>query len=79
MAAGIPVIASPIGENNVVIENYKDGFLAKNVNDWVKKILILNKNPKLKNEMTKKALNKVKVKYSIESNIKILNKIFTKI
>ena len=79
MAAGIPVIASPVGENNIVIENYKDGFLAKNSNDWIKKILLLNKNIKLKNEMTKKALNKVKVKYSIESNIKILNKIFTKI
>jgi glycosyltransferase involved in cell wall biosynthesis len=79
MAAGVPVIASPVGENSKVIENYKDGFLAKNVNDWVKKILILNKNVKLKNEMTKKALNKVKVKYSIESNIKILNKIFTKL
>ena len=79
MASGVPVVASPIGENNIVIKNYKDGFLAKNEDDWVKKILLLSKNLKLKNEMTKKALNKVKLKYSIENNIKILNKIFTKI
>ena len=39
MAAGIPVIASPIGENKIIIENNINGFLAKDNNDWFKKIM----------------------------------------
>jgi len=35
MSHSIPVIASPIGENNKIIEDYKNGFFADNVQDFI--------------------------------------------
>ena len=43
MGAGIPALASPVGENKHVIRNGIDGYLCKNTNDWVNKFLKLKK------------------------------------
>ncbi len=34
-AAGLPVIASPVGENVKVVDNEKTGFLAESPNEWI--------------------------------------------
>lgn len=50
MSMGIPVIASAVGENNYVIKNGYNGFLAVDANDWVKYMekLILDKNLRMR-------------------------------
>jgi len=47
MACGLPVIVTDIGENNLWIENYKNGFLVpvKNPQILAEKIIYLIKNP----------------------------------
>ncbi len=75
MAAGIPVIASPIGENKIIIENNINGFLAKDNNDWFKKIMFLKNNKKVRNRFIRNAEKKVKYKYSNKSNVLKMRKI----
>ena len=56
MGAGIPAIASHVGENKIVISNGIDGYLCENTNDWVDKI----KNLKKLNFSKKKIIKKIK-------------------
>jgi len=46
MAAGIPCVASPIGVNNSIVNEGKNGFLPKSEEDWVEalKLLLLDNN-----------------------------------
>jgi len=50
MASGLPVVASPVGENNFVIKHGYNGFLAKNEKEWVDCLerLILDKQLAMK-------------------------------
>ena len=79
MAAGVPVIASSVGENKIVIKNKIDGFLVSNEKDWFNKIVFLKKNVSLKNKIIKNAMEKVQNKYSNVSNVMKLEKIFKNI
>ena len=58
-ACGLPVIASPIGANNHIVDHGVNGFLANNIDEWVKYINYFKNNPeKLKSfgiEAKKKA------------------------
>jgi len=64
MAAGVPVIASPVGENTIVIKNNVNGMLATSQNEWINKIIFLKKNNRLKKKMVKNALINVEKSYS---------------
>ena len=74
MGAGIPVIASPVGENKIVIKNNLDGILCNNTKDWVKKIILIKSNKKLKKKFVNNALHKVEKFYSLKSNAQKLDK-----
>ena len=41
MACQIPVVASPVGFNKVLISDNIDGMFAKNTDEWFEKILLL--------------------------------------
>ena len=76
---GIPVLASPVGENRIVIRHKKDGFLCKDTNDWVKKILKLKVDKTLREKFILNSFTKVEKSYSPDSNIIKLKNILRKI
>ncbi len=51
MAYGIPVVASAMGENNIVVKDSINGFLADSVDSWVEKILSLAKDVDLRRRL----------------------------
>lgn len=50
-AAGLAVIASPVGTNSDHVRDNVTGFLAANVSEWITKITKLIENPQLRKKM----------------------------
>jgi len=50
-AAGLPVIASPVGVNAELVRNGLNGFFAIKIDDWIEKISILVANEQLRMQM----------------------------
>ena len=48
MAAGLPVVASPVGANSEVVSHNRNGFLARNDEDWVSMLRTLIDDPVLR-------------------------------
>ena len=46
-AAGIPAVASPVGENRYVIDDGRNGFLPHNDAEWIARIVALHDDPAL--------------------------------
>jgi len=69
MACGIPVIASPIGENSFVVQEGMNGFLARHPYEWAEKIIRFFSDFELRRKMCYNALDTVKEKYSYQSII----------
>jgi glycosyltransferase involved in cell wall biosynthesis len=77
MALGIPTIMSPVGVNTEIIQDNENGFLADTEEEWLKKLIILIENPKLREEIGKLGRKTVVEKYSIDANkdkyLKVIN------
>lgn len=65
MSMEIPTIMSPVGVNTEIIQDGENGFLATNMEDWVKKISLLVENPELRQKMGKKGREIVLQKYAV--------------
>jgi glycosyltransferase involved in cell wall biosynthesis len=74
MGVGIPVVATPIGFNNEIIESGKTGFFAKTINEWVIAIEFLINNPAKRLEMGMNAFKIIETKYSRKVCYEILLK-----
>ena len=48
MAAGVPVVASPVGVNAEIVRDGQNGFWARNPAEWVEKLSILCQNEDLR-------------------------------
>lgn len=72
MAAGLPAIASDIGENKNVLQHNKTGFLVKNEDDWIKAIVELYNNKKLYDNFTTQSMINA-YEYSIQKYFKEFN------
>ena len=68
MALEIPVLASPVGVNNSIIEHGKDGFLCQNLEDWKNYLTQLIENPDLRKEIGIQGRKKIIDEYSVQSN-----------
>lgn len=68
MALGIPAVASPVGANNVVIENGVNGFLAGSAEEWKEALQRLLVDKQLRLRMGEAAKENVVNNYSIQRN-----------
>ena len=66
LAAGIPAVASPVGENRVVLKDGGTGFFAASPADWRTALLRLAGDPCLRAAMGENARNEAQ-KYSCEA------------
>ncbi len=66
MAAGVPVVASPVGVNCEIVEEGVNGFLASCDDEWYEKLSILLGDEKLREEMGRMGRRKVEKYYSLE-------------
>ncbi|MGQ0535113.1 MAG: glycosyltransferase, partial [Methanobacteriota archaeon] len=68
MAAGLPVVASPVGVNRDLVEPGRNGFLAAGTDEWVEALTRLRDEPKLAEWMGREGRAKVERDYSVEAN-----------
>jgi glycosyltransferase involved in cell wall biosynthesis len=66
MAAGRPVVASPVGANCTVIQDGINGFLADTPDRWIEVLIALIDDPNLRVRIGLEALQTVKDRYTIE-------------
>lgn len=67
MAAGLPVVCSPVGANAEIVRNGVTGFHAKNQDEWFEKILFLAENPEAGTRMGREGRRLVEKSYSIQA------------
>ena len=66
MACGIPVVASPVGVNQEIVEQGVNGFLARSDDEWHAAISTLLADPDLRRRMGAAGRKKVEEKYSLQ-------------
>jgi glycosyltransferase involved in cell wall biosynthesis len=68
MSLGIPVVASPVGVNEQIVDEGKNGFLCKTKQEWVSALQKLLVDNNLRTQMGSDGRRKIEQFYSIESN-----------
>ena len=76
MASGVPVIASPIGVNNDIINDSKCGYLANDKIQWSKSLDILLSSAYKRENFGKAGRRAVEEIYSLQVQVNVLEKIF---
>jgi len=66
MAMQVPVIASPVGQTSVIIEDGKEGFLVSDEEQWYEKLKMLIENEELRKKMGAMGRKKVESNYSLK-------------
>jgi len=79
MTCGVVTICSPVGENNYLIRDGENGFLADETEDWVAKIKKLIKDPSLIKKLGKAGQRTIEKEYSYKVTIPKLIKIIQKL
>jgi len=65
MACGVPVVASPVGVNQEIIEDGVNGFLAATPHEWVRKLGRLLAEPDLRARFAAAGRRTVESRYSL--------------
>jgi glycosyltransferase involved in cell wall biosynthesis len=65
MATGIPVVCSPVGVNNSIVQNGVNGFFASGTNDWEEKLSLLIEDKNLYNSMAVNSRNIAEKNYNL--------------
>ena len=68
MAAGLPVIANPVGVHSEIIRHKHNGFLATTYEDWANAIALLYKNKEQQKAMGNRGREIVDSLYSVNAN-----------
>lgn len=66
MAAGLPVVASPVGVNRELVQDGFNGFLVHNEHEWAEALCLLRDDPKLAYEMGRNGRNLVEGVYNLQ-------------
>jgi len=65
MACGVPVVASPVGVNGEIIQDGKNGFLARDEKEWVEKLSLLLRDEELRRQIGRAGRKTVEERYSL--------------
>ena len=68
MAMGIPTLATAIGANFRVIENEVSGFLIRNEDEWIDRIMELVNDIDLRKRIGQQARKRVEEMFSLKAN-----------
>lgn len=68
LSLGIPVVASPIGVNNSLVENGQNGYLCKSKAEWVDALEKLITDTELRVRLGKNGREKIIGQYSVTAN-----------
>jgi len=79
MACSKPVIASPIGVNQEIVDHGINGFLASSDSEWVESITTLYRDPILADSMGKKGRARVESTYSLQGAAPVLLDLFRQV
>jgi glycosyltransferase involved in cell wall biosynthesis len=71
MAAGLPVVANPVGVQAEMIVDGENGFLARTNEDWIEAIRTLANDPDLRRRMGAAGRQRVERFYSVETGAKL--------
>lgn len=72
MAAGLPVVCSPVGQNVRLVDEGVNGFLASSREEWVRSLVILAKDAALRTKLGENGRQRVHTTYSAELQVKRL-------
>ena len=72
MACGLPVVASPVGVNQEIVEHGVNGFLAETLEQWEQALQMLLADPELRQRMGQAGRQKVERQYCIQVTARIL-------
>ncbi|MEK6777650.1 MAG: glycosyltransferase [bacterium] len=67
MAAGLPVVCSPVGANADIVRDGVTGYYARNPDEWVDNILHLAKDPEARARMGREGRKLVEDSYSVQA------------
>lgn len=76
MACGLPVVASPVGMNTLIVEQRKTGFQASSTAEWLDALFLLTRQPELCHAMGQAGRKVVESEYSLQVTSPRLCKIF---
>jgi len=79
MAAGLPVVASPIGINKEIVKHGWNGFLANSLDEWEKYLGILANDPELRTSLGNNGRQFVNENYRLEVAGELWKKIFKEV
>jgi glycosyltransferase involved in cell wall biosynthesis len=66
MACGLPVIASPVGGNQRILEEGRVGFLASDNAEWEQALVSLAKDPELRHRLGQLGRERVEQEYNLQ-------------
>jgi glycosyltransferase involved in cell wall biosynthesis len=78
MSCSVPVIASPVGANCVVVDN-ECGFLVKTTKDWLNAFCYMLDNPDTRKQMGENGRKRVISEYSLQHCAPIISNIIRKV
>jgi len=77
MAAGRPVVASPVGANCAVVRDGINGFLADTTDRWIEALTALIDDADLRARMGREATQTIKDQYTVERVLPQLASVLT--
>src|SRR5438876_6578230 len=69
MACGLPVVASPVGVNQKIVEENRNGFLAADAGEWFEKLEALIEDAGLRKRLGEAGRRKVAAEYTVEHGL----------
>jgi glycosyltransferase involved in cell wall biosynthesis len=76
MAAGIPVVCSPVGMNRDIVQDGVQGYWAETQDEWIEKLSLLIRDPLLRKKMADEGRKQVDANYSLSANsVKLMDMI----